>query len=79
MGLVQSLKTMSFEEKILAMELLWDDLCREGDTLPSPEWHISVLEEREALLEKGEEAYMDWEEPKEKIRNTVSIKPRRRP
>lgn len=74
MGLVQSLKAMSVEEKIFAMELLWDELCREGGTLlPSPEWHKSVLEEREALLERGEEVYMDWEEAKENIHNTVSI------
>ncbi|TYT74955.1 addiction module protein [Desulfobotulus mexicanus] len=72
MGLVQSLKNMSVEEKILAMELLWDDLCRDGDILPSPQWHRGVLEEREGLLERGEDAYMDWEEAKKSIREELS-------
>lgn len=54
-------------ERIQAMELLWDSLCREPDYNPSPAWHEQVLNERRAELERGE--HKSWQEVKAGLRN----------
>ncbi|MEI6125209.1 MAG: addiction module protein [Pseudomonadota bacterium] len=43
------LEQMSVEDKIRTMELIWEDLCKKTDSIPSPSWHKNVLEEREKL------------------------------
>jgi hypothetical protein len=66
------LEKMSVEEKLQAMELLWDDLCSKAGVMSSPAWHEDVLAEREAMLKSGKDKFEDWEEAKRKIRNKVS-------
>ena len=66
------LDTMSVEEKILAMETLWDDLCGRAGGVQSPAWHEDVLADRDAARQRGEDASEDWEEAKRNIRNKVS-------
>ena len=66
------LEEMSVEEKLQAMELLWDDLCSKAGEVSSPLWHEAVLTERQALLERGEDRFEDWDAVKRKIRNAVS-------
>jgi TnpA family transposase len=34
---------MTTEEKIRAMEKIWDDLCKKAGSLSSPSWHKDVL------------------------------------
>jgi hypothetical protein len=43
---------MTLEEKLLAMESLWDDLCRREANIPMPQWHKDVLDERERLVRR---------------------------
>ncbi len=65
------LEQMSVEEKIQAMELLWDDLrSRAGDAL-SPAWHGSELAKRDAALAKGDETSESWDSAKESIRKAM--------
>jgi hypothetical protein len=66
------LEKMSVEEKLQAMESLWDDLCARAGDVASPGWHEEVLAEREALHERGEDEFEDWEEAKRNIKNKVS-------
>ena len=66
------LKTMSVEEKLQAMEALWDDLCSQPDTVSSPPWHKDVLADRDAARERGDDKAEDWEAAKSNIRNKVS-------
>ena len=63
------LERMSVEEKLQAMESLWDDLCCRADMMASPAWHEDVLAEREAMQERGGDAFEDWETAKRTIRN----------
>ena len=44
------LEKMSTEEKIQAMEAIWNDLCKNGENLPTPSWHGEILHEREERL-----------------------------
>lgn len=65
------LEKMSVEEKIQAMESLWDDLrSRAGDAL-SPAWHGSELARREAALAEAKEVFEAWDSAKENIRKTI--------
>ena len=66
------LDKMSVEEKIQAMESLWEDLCSRAGGVASPAWHEDVLAERDAAHQRGEDAFEDWDEAKRYIRNKVS-------
>jgi Putative addiction module component len=66
------LEKMSVEEKIRAMELLWDDLCKNAGDITSPAWHEDVLAERDAMQKRGDDQFEDWESAKRNIRNKVS-------
>jgi len=64
MGVAIPLDKMSRKEKILAMESLWDDLCQHAKKVQSPEWHATVLGQREESLRVGEAEFSDWGRPK---------------
>jgi hypothetical protein len=66
------LEKMSVEEKLQAMELLWDDLCSKAGGMSSPAWHEDVLAERQAMHERGDDQFEDWDAAKRNIRNKVS-------
>jgi hypothetical protein len=66
------LENMSVEEKLQAMESLWDDLCSKAGVMSSPAWHEDVLAERQAMLESGDDRFEDWDAAKRNIRNKVS-------
>jgi hypothetical protein len=65
------LNEMTVEEKLQAMEMLWADLSRRSEDVPSPDWHGAVLLEREAALARGEEEVEDWESAKRRIRTEL--------
>ena len=52
MKLTLPLDKMTTEEKLLALEEIWEDLCRTPDNIPSPAWHVGVLEERPSSLSR---------------------------
>ena len=43
MDILLPLDKMTNLDKIAVMEKLWDDLCRDPDSIPSPKWHKEVL------------------------------------
>jgi hypothetical protein len=61
---------MSVEDKIQAMESLWDSLLREDSEIASPYWHGEALAEREVAI-GGDVHFEDWEAAKEKIRKQI--------
>jgi putative addiction module component (TIGR02574 family) len=63
---------MTVEEKLMAMEALWDNLCRDEGQVPVPEWHKQVLDERRRQIEAGKAKFVDWETAKARIRNRIS-------
>jgi len=67
-----NLGEMTTEEKLKAMEMLWDDICRSVPDFSSPSWHGNVLEEREQRLKNGKEKFLDWNHAKEIIRDSIS-------
>lgn len=67
-----NLGEMTTEEKLKAMEMLWDDICRSVPDLSSPAWHENVLKEREQRLKDGKEKFLDWDQAKEDLRVSIS-------
>lgn len=63
---------MTTSEKIRTMEQLWDDLCRNAESVSSPEWHSDVLQQREEAVAKGSASFNDWETEKKRIRDSLS-------
>ncbi len=56
-----NIKEMSAEEKMQAMELLWDDFCSRQPDFMSPEWHETILNEREKRFREGKDKLIDWD------------------
>ncbi len=63
---------MTLEEKLRTMEALWDDLCRREESVPVPQWHKDLLDERQRLVEEGKARFMSWESAKKHIADRIS-------
>jgi len=72
MSVTVPLKTMSVEEKICMMEMLWDDLCQQPGGVQSPDWHEPVLFERAQSLNANKEEVIDWHQVKENIKKRLN-------
>jgi hypothetical protein len=55
-------------EKLKLMETLWTELSRDEAELESPAWHAEALRETAERRARGEEATIDWEQAKAKLR-----------
>ncbi len=67
-----NIKEMTTGEKLKTMELLWDDICRNVPDLSSPGWHGDILKEREKNVREGRDRFVDWEQAKKDIWDSVS-------
>jgi hypothetical protein len=61
------LNEMTTADKLALMELLWDDLCRTPEDVPSPAWHGEVLAARERMLQEGRTRFRDFSEVREDL------------
>lgn len=66
------LKEMTLQEKLAAMESLWEDLARTPEAIESPAWHKEVLDERLQRLAEGKTRFIDWEAAKAALRKKLS-------
>ncbi len=71
MAVALQLDRMTLEEKLRAMEALWDDLCRHEDSVPVPQWQKELLDERERLIQSGKAQFTDWESAKKRISKLI--------
>ena len=62
------LDKMSTQEKLRAIEEIWNDLLRSPGGVPSPDWHREVLREREEMVRKGTAKFIDLDEVKRRLR-----------
>ena len=66
------LVALPLEERLRAMEALWESICRDsGDALASPPWHRDVLDERARRLDASVEPVSDWPTAKGRLRRAV--------
>lgn len=62
------IQQMPRREKLKLMEILWAELSRDEAELESPAWHGDALRETSDRRARGEEAVLDWEQAKAKLR-----------
>jgi hypothetical protein len=66
------IEKMTLEEKLRAIEALWEDLSRNEQTIPSPPWHEQLLKERQERVNAGQEKFQSWEDAKRDLRNRLT-------
>src|SRR5437667_5552993 len=71
MSIKLPLNEMTVQEKLAAMESLWEDLSRSPEAIESPAWHKGVLDQRQQRIADGTAQFEDWEKAKAKIREKV--------
>ncbi len=71
MGVATKFEDLTTAEKIGVMERLWDDLCRNASGTLSPPWHGDLLAQRNDAVTVGEARFVDWEDAKKKIRESI--------
>ena len=65
------LNKMSITEKLVIMNQIWDDLMRNPDDIPSPEWHKDVLSARAERVKNGEAHFKDLDVVKSELRSQI--------
>jgi len=71
MNVVLPLAEMTTADKLSVMELLWNDLCRMPQEVPSPEWHGEVLAAREQRVKNGQSQFSEFSEVCERLRKAA--------
>ena len=59
---------LSKEDKLRAMEAIWEDLSKEDTEVESPKWHQEALQETEQRLNLRKEKKVDWQTAKKDLR-----------
>jgi len=62
---------MTTEDKLAAMERLWEDLCRSPESVPSPSWHEDVLIARDKRVREGKAEFANLDAAKDRIRKST--------
>jgi len=71
MSISLPLENMTTSDKLMVMEKLWDDLCRNPDSVPSPDWHKNILDAREQKITEGIAKFHSLDAAKKIIRDQV--------
>jgi hypothetical protein len=62
---------MTIQEKLAAMEALWEDLSRSPEAIDSPQWHKDILDQHIQRIAEGTARFEDRETAKAKIRQKL--------
>ena len=62
---------LSVDEKIDYLQSLWDRIAATPETIPVPEWHREILDERLKDLEADPDAGESWEVVQERLRKKL--------
>ncbi len=65
---IPAIDRMSWEEKLRALEELWESITCEADRYQSPAWHEEELKRTQERYESGAEQPMDWDTAKQQLR-----------
>ncbi len=65
---VLNLNNMTTSQKFMALEELWEDLSKNiNDESLTPEWHKSVLKDREKQILRGEAIFENFDDAKQDL------------
>ena len=57
--MIENIGKMTQQERLQAMEALWDALTHDASEPVSPAWHEEILANRRAKIEAGNATYID--------------------
>jgi len=66
-----ALEKMSLSEKIMTIEMIWEDISSNNSNISSPDWHENVLKIRDENIASGKDKLIDWEVAKQQLRETT--------
>jgi len=72
------IEKMSRDEKLRAMEELWESLSQDESDYESPRWHEDVVPETAERYAAGQEQPIDWSEAKHELRKRAESSGRSR-
>ena len=64
------IERMSVTEPLQAMDQIWDSLDRDGDEIPSPDWHQDILADRKARAQRGEAKFLTLAQLRSRLRSS---------
>lgn len=62
--MIDEIKKMSPQERLIIMEQIWDSLAEENQIPESPEWHKGLLESRQQRINSGQAKFLTLDELK---------------
>jgi hypothetical protein len=62
-----AISKLTLPQKLKLMEDLWAELSRTPETVPTPDWHLEVLVERQKLVQQGKAKFHDWADVKKRL------------
>ncbi len=69
-----SVSQLTLGQKLDLMEAIWDDLTKNDEILDSPDWHSTILKDRDEAPSAGKISISDWKEAKKRIKRNVTYK-----
>ena len=61
------LNKMTINEKLVMMNQIWEDLMRNSDDIPSPEWHSAILSARSKRVQNGKAQFKNLDTVKSEL------------
>ena len=71
MELILPLDQMTVAEKLQLMEVLWDDLARNPENVPSYPWHADILAARQRQIDEGQAKFLPFDEVRRDIEEKI--------
>lgn len=65
------LAQMSFDDKLLAMELLWGELSKTPERLEAPQWHRELLLQRLNQVQQGTASFQSLDKAISELRSEL--------
>jgi putative addiction module component (TIGR02574 family) len=59
---------MTVEDKIDYVQALWDRIAASPESVPVPDWHAKLIDERLTDLEANPQDSVPWEEVRDELR-----------
>ena len=72
MAVTLPIERMSREDKLRAMEALWEDLSQDETRFESHAWHAVALRETERLVRAGKAEFSNWQAARSRIRRKAA-------
>ena len=67
--IVKEITKLGLSEKLILVEDIWDDIARNNEQVPMPEWQKMELEKRYRDYKNGKLNLYNWEDVHKRLRN----------